>query len=61
MLLHIDLSFNGFAVEDMMVIGDGLRENSTILGCHIEGNAAKLDALGFVYPVFDEKTTKENK
>ena len=53
-LLHCDISFNGFAPEDMTAIGDGLRENHTLLGCHIEGNSAKMDGLGFVCPVLSK-------
>ena len=52
-LLHVDVSFNGFSAEDMVAVGDGLRENHTILGCHIEGNSAKMDALGFVNPILN--------
>lgn len=58
-LLHCDISFNGFAPEDMTAIGDGLRENHTLLGCHIEGNSAKMDSLGFVSPVLNAKATKQ--
>ena len=47
-LLHLDISFNSFSSEDMMVIGDGLRENHILLGCHVEGNNAKMDGLGFL-------------
>ena len=49
-LLHVDISFNGFCGEDMIAIGDGLRENHSLLGLHIKGNGAKLDGLGFVCP-----------
>ena len=57
-LLHVDISFNGFSAEDMIAIGDGLRENHSLFGCHIEGNNARMDALGFVYPLITDKTTK---
>lgn len=61
-LLHLDISFNGFSAEDMMVISDGLRENHTLIGCHIEGNNAKMDSLGFVHPITTEKgVVKQNK
>ena len=29
-------------------IGEGLKENHTILGLHMLGNEAEVDALGFV-------------
>ena len=53
-LLHADISFNGFTGEDMMAIGDGLRENHNLLGCHVEGNHAKIDQLGFLVPILSD-------
>jgi len=47
-LLHLDISFNSFSAEDMMALSDGLRENHTLLGIHVEGNNAKIDTLGFI-------------
>ena len=41
----------------MLVIGDGLRENHTLLGFHTEGNNATIDSLGFVQPNI---STREN-
>ena len=54
-LLHMDISFNGFTDQDMIVLGDGLRENHTMLGCHVEGNSCKLDTLGFIVPIMSSK------
>ena len=48
------MSYNNFRVEDMVVIGDGLRENHTLLGLHIDGNKAKVDTLGFVKPIMQQ-------
>ena len=50
-LLHLDISFNGFSDHDMIALGDGLRENHSLLGCHVEGNNCKLDTLGFIVPI----------
>ena len=58
-LLHVDISFNGYNGEDMTAIGDGLRENHSLLGCHIEGNSAKMDGLGFVCPKLSSKLAKK--
>ena len=49
-LVHFDMSYNQFSTEDMLAIGDGLRENHTLLGFHTEGNSATVDSLGFVIP-----------
>lgn len=54
-LLHLDISFNSFSDQDMIAIGDGLRENHTLLGCHVEGNSSKLDSLGFIVPIISNK------
>lgn len=55
-LTHVDISFNQFSVEDMQTIGDGLRENHTLIGFHCEGNNATVDALGFVQPVVSKSS-----
>jgi len=60
-LVHVDISFNGFSTEDMMAIGDGLRENHSLLGFHIEGNNAKMDTLGFILPIISDKTNGRGK
>ena len=60
-LMHVDISFNAFSAEDMLTIGDGLRENHTILGCHVEGNGAKIDALGFIKLTNSENTMQGNE
>ena len=54
-LLHLDISFNSFSSEDMIVIGDGLRENHTLFGIHVDGNNAKVDANGFIRPEISDK------
>ena len=59
-LLHVDISFNGFTAEDMTAIGNGLRENNSLLGFHIEGNDAKMDALGFIFPTPNASMTTKN-
>ena len=60
-LMHLDMSFNGFTSEDMIALGDGLRENHTLLGCHVDGNNARIDALGFLTPVLHDKRTKYSR
>ena len=34
----------------MEVIGEGLKNNHTILGLHVKGNNADVDAQGFIVP-----------
>jgi len=48
-LLHLDISFNGFKAPDMEIIGEGLKENRTLLGLHVIGNEGNVDSLGFVH------------
>ena len=54
-LIHFDISYNQFSIEDMQVVGDGLRENHTLLGFHTEGNNAAVDSLGFVIPAINSR------
>lgn len=49
----MDLSFNQFKVDDVRLLGEGLKLNHRILGIHLMGNEATVDELGFVTP---EKT-----
>ena len=49
-LVHVDFSFNNFKEHDIRIIGEGLKENHSILGIHLMGNEAKVDELGFVTP-----------
>lgn len=60
-LLHLDISFNGFTAEDMTVIGDGLRENHSLFGCHVGGNNAKMDSLGFINPLVIDKKMRNRR
>ncbi|CAI2371034.1 unnamed protein product [Moneuplotes crassus] len=48
-LLHLDLSHCNFDQEDISIISEGLKKNHTILGIHILGNKASIDAKGFVH------------
>jgi hypothetical protein len=47
-LLHLDLSQNNFSTMQLDVIAEGLKENHTILGLHMEGNSCTVDSRGFV-------------
>jgi len=48
-LLHVDLGSNGLKVKELQTIGEGLKDNHTILGLHMMGNELQTDALGFLY------------
>ena len=60
-LMHLDISFNSFTDQDMIALSDGLRENHTLLGCHVEGNSCKLDSLGFIVPMMVTKPSADGK
>ena len=49
-LYHVDLSFNQLSETDCAAVNRGLSENHSIAGIHMQGNDAKVDALGFVNP-----------
>ena len=49
-LYHVDLSHNQLSEEDCAAVNCGLSENHSIAGIHMQGNDAKVDALGFVNP-----------
>ena len=34
----------------MQIIGEGLKNNYTILGFHVKGNQAEIDSQGFIVP-----------
>lgn len=52
-LLHVDISNNNLSWPEMEIIGEGLRSNHTILGLHVKGNVAQVDARGFITPRLD--------
>ncbi len=37
-LVHLDISFNGLTVEDLLDLNDAISNNYTLFGIHIEGN-----------------------
>ena len=47
-LLHLDLSYNNFNVQEATVIGEGLLNNHILLGLHMQGNNCELDGNGFI-------------
>ena len=50
-LVHIDISYCGFNMDDILIMNEGLIENHTIWGIHSIGNAGKTDQLGFLVPM----------
>jgi len=50
-LVHLDLSYNHYKAQECGIIGEGLRDNHTLLGLHLVGNAADVDSDGFVVPL----------
>jgi hypothetical protein len=61
-IVHLDISNNGFASPEIEVMGnyfmlififqiaEGLKENHSIMGLHVVGNEAVVDAMGFMAP-----------
>lgn len=47
-LMHVDISHNDLQWPEMEVIGEGLKDNHTILGIHVRGNEAQVDSRGFI-------------
>ena len=47
-LRHVDLRYNSLSREDCIAIGEGLEQNHTLLGLHMEGNMLDVDSLGFL-------------
>ena len=49
-LTHVDLSQNQLSAYDCGRIGEGLKNNHSLLGLHITGNGGKIDAYGQLMP-----------
>jgi len=47
-LIHLDLSYNSFSESALKILKEGLKENHTILGLHLQGNKAFIDSKGFL-------------
>eukprot|EP01029_Cantina_marsupialis_P013887 TRINITY_DN307_c2_g4_i5.p1 TRINITY_DN307_c2_g4~~TRINITY_DN307_c2_g4_i5.p1 ORF type:complete len:1353 (+),score=428.01 TRINITY_DN307_c2_g4_i5:100-4158(+) len=47
-MVHIDMSCNQFNGEQCTYLADALRDNHTIMGIHMQGNAQLADAKGFL-------------
>jgi NLR family CARD domain-containing protein 3 len=48
LLIHLDLSFNKIGVDDCRIMSEKLRSNHSLYGIHFQGNAGKIDSLGFL-------------
>lgn len=58
-LYHLDLSYNNLGAASCQVIAQGLRDNHHLYGLHIVGNAATIDADGFVSPNHEAVPTQK--
>jgi hypothetical protein len=47
-LLHLDISKCEFSAALCQILAEGLKENTTLLGLHLDGNEARLDSRGFM-------------
>jgi hypothetical protein len=50
-LMHADFSHCGFNTYECEEIGEGLKNNHTLLGLHFTGNSMNTDALGYLKPI----------
>ncbi|CAE7211302.1 LRRC74A [Symbiodinium natans] len=50
-LYHCDLSYCSMDAASCSLLGEGLRDNHSLYGLHIVGNAATMDADGFLTPL----------
>jgi len=48
-LHHLDISHNSIGLDELQVLGEGLRQNHTLMGLHIVGNEGVLDADGHLH------------
>ena len=47
---HLDISYNRYNKAEIEQISEALKANHTILGIHVEGNAAIYDPKGYLIP-----------
>ena len=47
-LKHIDISYNRYNKAEVEIIAEALKANHTVLGMHVEGNAASYDPKGYL-------------
>jgi len=52
-LYHCDLSYNGMDADACAILADGIRDNHSLYGLHVVGNAVTMDADGFLTPLDD--------
>lgn len=45
---HLDISHNCFSKQDCEILSEGLNQNHSILGLHLDGNSASVDPKGFL-------------
>lgn len=50
-LQHVDISNNYLSSKECQIIGEGLKDNHTIFGIHVQGNDCNVDAKGYLIPV----------
>lgn len=50
-LVHVDVSNNCFEKQECEILAEGLSKNHSIVGFHVAGNKAEVNALGFLKPL----------
>ena len=57
-LIHVNISHNNLPYVDCELIAEESKNNSSILGFHVNGNEMKIDQLGFIIPLKKEQKNK---
>lgn len=47
-IVHLDLSFNNFNLEESKIIQNAISENHNLLGFHFRGNFGFMDSKGYL-------------
>lgn len=47
-IIHLDISYNNFTLQESKIISQCLKKNKTIVGFHFEGNHGYVDCHGFL-------------
>ena len=49
-LVHLDISHNGIKKDACSIISQGILNNHSLFGMHVEGNYCNIDPIGFIQP-----------
>lgn len=49
-IIHLNLAQNDFTCDELKIMAEGMRQNHSIIGLHMEGNECYVDAFGQIRP-----------